>query len=112
TQRLMERAKMFLAAELGRSIGLLEIANAVGASPGYLTQLFRAVEGIPLHAYLTQLRLAQALVELPHSEDLTGLALELGFSSHSHFSARFRRAFGLTPSEFRRSCRRTSPLPV
>ena len=113
TQRLMERAKMFLAAELGRSIGLLEIASAVGASPGYLTQLFRAVEGIPLHAYLTQLRLAHALVELPGAEDLTALALELGFSSHSHFSARFRRAFGLTPSEFRRSCRRTCPpLPV
>ena len=113
TQRLLERAKTYLAAELGGSIGLAEIARAVGASPGYLTQLFRAVEGIPLHAYLTQLRLAQALVELPHAEDLTALALELGFSSHSHFSARFRRAFGLTPSEFRRSCRRTVPaLPV
>lgn len=113
TQRLMERAKAYLAAELGGSIGLAEIARAVGASPGYLTQLFRSVEGIPLHAYLTQLRLAQALVELPHAEDLTALALELGFSSHSHFSARFRRAFGLTPSEFRRSSRRTVPaLPV
>ena len=113
TQRLMERAKMFLGAELGRSIRLLEIADAVGASPGYLTQLFRAGEGIPLHAYLTQLRLAQALVELPHAEDLTALALELGFSSHSHFSARFRRAFGLTPSAFRQSCRRHAPqLPV
>src|SRR5262249_37890903 len=112
TQRLMERAKMFLAAELGRSIGLLEIANAGGASPGSLTSRVGALEGIPLPACLSQLRLAQALVGLPHSEDLTGLALELAFSSHSHFSARFRRAFGLTPSEFRRSCRRTSPLPV
>ena len=81
----------------------------MGASPGYLTQLFRAMEGVPLHAYLTQLRLAQALVELPRSEDLTALALELGFSSHSHFSARFRRAFGLSPSAFRRACR--PPLP-
>ena len=112
TQRLMERAKTYLATELGGSIRLTEIAHAVGASPGYLTQLFRAVEGVPLHAYLTQLRLAQALVELPHAEDLTGLALELGFSSHSHFSARFRRAFGLTPSEFRRSSRHRSPPPV
>ncbi len=113
TQRLVDRAKTYLASELGRSIQLAEIARAVGASPGYLTQLFRAVEGIPLHAYLTQLRLAQALVELPHAEDLTELALELGFSSHSHFSARFRRAFGLTPSDFRRSCRlRSPPLPV
>lgn len=109
TQRLVDRAKTFLAAELGRSIGLDDIARAVGASPGYLTQLFRSVEGIPLHAYLTQLRLARALDELPHAEDLTELALELGFSSHSHFSARFRRAFGVTPSRFRRSCRRRLP---
>jgi AraC family transcriptional regulator len=113
TQRLMERAKTYLAAELDRSISLAEIARVVGASPGYLTQLFRAVEGVPLHAYLTQLRLARALVELPHAEDLTALAMELGFSSHSHFSARFRRAFGLTPSAFRRSCRRVQQeLPV
>lgn len=109
TQRLVDRTKTYLTSELGRSIQLADIARAVGASPGYLTQLFRAVEGVPLHAYLTQLRLAQALVELPRAEDLTGLALELGFSSHSHFSARFRRAFGLTPSEFRRSCGRPSP---
>ncbi len=68
---------------------------------------------MPLHRYLTQLRLSRALSELPHADDLTELALELGFSSHSHFSARFRQAFGLTPSEFRRGCRlRAPPLLV
>ena len=30
------------------------------------------------------------------------LALSLGFSSHSHFSARFGLEFGVMPSEFRR----------
>jgi AraC family transcriptional regulator len=100
-QRLLRRTKEFLEAELGRPIKLAEIGRMVGASPTYLTHLFRAVEGIPLHRYLTQLRLARALVELPHASDLTALALELGFSSHSHFSAAFRRAFGLTPSAFR-----------
>jgi AraC-like DNA-binding protein len=34
--------------------------------------------------------------------DLRGLAASLGFSSHSHFTSRFRRAFGITPSCFRR----------
>ncbi|WP_422928269.1 helix-turn-helix domain-containing protein [Singulisphaera sp. PoT] len=34
--------------------------------------------------------------------DLTALALELGFSSHGHFSDTFRREFGRTPSEVRR----------
>jgi AraC family transcriptional regulator len=35
--------------------------------------------------------------------DLTDLSREMGFSSHSHFSAAFREAYGRSPSEFRRS---------
>jgi AraC-like DNA-binding protein len=60
---------------------------------------------VSLHQYLTQLRLARALVELPHAGDLTSLALDLGFSSHSHFTFAFRRAFGCTPSQFREAAR-------
>ena len=33
----------------------------------------------------------------------TNLGLDLGFSSHSHFSAAFRQAYGRSPSEFRQS---------
>lgn len=109
TQRLIRRTKAFLEMELANPIRLADVGRAVGASPLYLTQLFRAVEGIPLHQYLTQLRLARALVELPHAEDLTALALEVGFSSHSHFTARFRRAFGTTPSRFRQISRHRLP---
>ncbi|TLZ02650.1 MAG: helix-turn-helix transcriptional regulator, partial [Gammaproteobacteria bacterium] len=39
-------------------------------------------------------------------EDLSALSLDLGFSSHSHFSAAFQRTYGRTPSEFRRSLQR------
>jgi AraC family transcriptional regulator len=105
TRRLIGRTKEFLEANLSGSIRLADVARGVGASPAYLTDVFRRVEGVPLHRYLTQLRLARALVELPHASDLTTLALELGFSSHSHFTAVFRRAFGRTPSQFRESTR-------
>ena len=105
TQKLIARTKAYLEAEQARSIRLADVGIAVGASPVYLTQVFRAVEGIPLHGYLTQLRLARALVKLSQADDLTELALELGFSSHSHFSARFHSAFGTTPSVFRERAR-------
>lgn len=109
--RLIRRTKTFLEAELANPIRLADIGRAVGASPAYLTDMFRRAEGIPLHQYLTQVRLARALAELPHAEDLTGLALDAGFSSHSHFSATFRRAFWITPSRFRQLTRgRTSPI--
>lgn len=109
TKRLIRRTKEFLESNLSASIRLTEIARAVGASPAYLTDVFSRTEGLPLHRYLTQLRLARALIELPHAEDLSALALDLGFSSHSHFTFAFRRVFGCTPSQFRKTARRATP---
>ena len=108
TARLIRRTKEFLGATLSDRLQLAEISRAVGASPAYLTDVFSRVEGTPLHQYLIRLRLARALVDLPHTDDLTALALDLGFSSHSHFSLVFRRAFGCTPSEFRTTTRRVA----
>jgi AraC family transcriptional regulator len=101
TSRLVERTKVLLEANACRSLRLTDVARSIGASPAYLTDVFRRVEGIPVHKYLVRLRLAKALIELPHSNDLTQLALGLGFSSHSHFAAVFRQAFDCTPSAFR-----------
>jgi AraC family transcriptional regulator len=106
TRRLIRRTKEFLEAHLSAPLRLRDVAHAVGASPAYLTDVFRRVEGVPLHQYVIQLRLSRALVMLPHTTDLTTLAFELGFSSHSHFAAAFRRAFGCTPSAFREEHKR------
>ena len=105
TRRLIRRTKEFVEGHLSAPLRLSDVARAVGASPAYLTHVFRCVEGVPLHKYVVQLRLARALAELPHADDLTALALDLGFSSHSHFTAAFRSAFHCTPSEFRDSTR-------
>lgn len=105
TRRLIGRAKEYLDAHFAERLSLADVARAVGASPAYLTDVFRRFEGVSLQRYVTQLRLARALMELPHTEDLTALALDLGYSSHSHFTLVFRRGFGCTPSEFRRLTR-------
>lgn len=111
TSATIRRAKELLHERLTDRLRLTEIAKEVGASPAYLTDLFTRTEGIPLHQYLTRLRIARAVIELPHADDLTALALDLGFSSHSHFTYAFRREFGCTPSEFRARSRRTSVTP-
>ena len=108
TARTIRRTKEFLEANLTRRLLLADIATAMHVSPAYLTDLFSRVEGLSLHQYLTQLRLGRALVELPHTEDITTLALALGFSSHSHFTFVFRRAFGYSPSRFRDTTRRAA----
>ena len=103
--RLVDRARQLLNARYGEPLRLDGIARELGVTGVYLTQCFTRAEGMPLYRYLIKLRLSRALAELPHRDAITGLALDLGFSSHSHFTAAFRSAFGLTPSEFRQLSR-------
>jgi AraC-like DNA-binding protein len=100
-QRLVDRAKLVLASDLARRWTLAEVGAEVRCSPVYLTQVFQQVEGQPLYRYQLRLRLARALDLLAQYDDLTMLSLDLGFSSHSHFSAVFREVYGRSPSQFR-----------
>ena len=100
-QKLADRTKLVLASDLSRRWTLAEIAGDVGVSPVYLTQVFQQVEGLPLYRFQLRLRLARALDLLGEYDDLSQLGLDLGFSSHSHFSAAFQQAYGRSPSEFR-----------
>jgi AraC-like DNA-binding protein len=102
-QRLVDRVKLVLAGDLKRRWTLAEIAAEVRGSPVYLTQVFQQVEGLPLYRYQLRLRLARALDLLAQYDDLTALGLDLGFSSHSHFSAAFRAMYDRSPSEFKKS---------
>lgn len=104
-RKLADRAKLVLASDPARRWTLAEVAAEVGVSPVYLTQVFAQAEGAPLYRYQLRLRLAAALDRLADCEDLTGLALDLGFSSHSHFTAAFRKLHGHTPVDFQRALR-------
>ena len=97
----VRRAKTILHGNSDGRLTLMQIAADMGVSPIYLTQCFKRSEGIPLSRYQTMLRLGRALDQLPERDDITDLAFELGFSSHSHFTAAFRSQFGMTPSHYR-----------
>jgi AraC-like DNA-binding protein len=90
-------------------LGVAQLARAANASPDHLLRLFRWQVGLSVHQYQLRLRLHAALEALSDSvADLSALAHELGFSSHSHFTAAFRAAFGAAPSTVRRDLRRLS----
>jgi AraC family transcriptional regulator len=106
-RRLADRVKVLLASDLSRRWSLAEIATEIRGSPVYLTQVFQQTEGIPLYRYHLRLRLARALDLIARYDDLSALAADLGFSSHSHFAAAFRQAYGCSPTTFKRSAERS-----
>jgi AraC-like DNA-binding protein len=98
-----EYVRQLLARDPGSSASLKVLGAAVGWSPCYLCREFRQNCGMTLTAYRNQLRLRSSLDRVGAGEDLATIALDLGFSSHSHFTYAFRRLFGSAPSKFRKT---------
>jgi AraC-like DNA-binding protein len=99
-----ERADAVLAAECHRPLTRREVARAVSISEPHLARLFKAATGRTLGQRLTEHRVARAkALLLETARSVTDIAGEVGYASFSHFALVFRRAVGVTPSDYRRS---------
>jgi AraC family transcriptional regulator len=99
--RIIERMHAGLRDELS----LDALAAESGYSRAHFLRMFRAATGKPPHQYLLELRLEHARRQLDEhpGASLAQVALASGFSSHAHLTTLFRRHFGVTPSQYRRS---------
>jgi AraC-like DNA-binding protein len=96
---LAEAAKSRLAQSPAEPLPLQELARALHTSPFHLARVFRAETGFSVNGYRSAFRLRIALSRLAGGGGgLVSLPLELGFSSHSHFTDTFRPEFGVVPS--------------
>ncbi len=103
-KKIVQSCVELLASQYTESLSLHHIAQTLNTSAYHLCRVFREVAGLTIHQYLSQLRLRSALHSLTETDaDLSTLGLSLGFSDHSHFSSYFRKAFGETPSMYRRN---------
>jgi AraC family transcriptional regulator len=97
-----DRARSYILSRYREQLSLSSIAAACGMAPSTLCETFPQVAGVPVWRYVQRLRLQEAALALAEGvADLSRLALDLGFSSHSHFAQAFRAHFGISPSRFR-----------
>ena len=83
-------------------ISLRDVARSVGISKEYLARCFHQETGVTLVTYLNRYRIGQAKARLAAGEqNLTEIALEVGFSSGPYFSRVFRQEVGMSPSAYR-----------
>jgi len=102
----VERVKEAISTSPERRWTLGELSGTAGISPCHLAHVFQDEVGTSVYRYAVRLRLAVALnAVLDSNADITTIALDAGFASHSHFTARFRAFFGFTPDALRRTTR-------
>jgi AraC family transcriptional regulator len=94
----------YIEEHLAETIPLAALANLVHLSPYYFCRAFKQSFGVPPHRYHIKRRIERAETLLADPAwSVTDIALELGFSETSSFSAAFRHTTGTTPTDYRRT---------
>lgn len=101
-RRRIEHARALLASSPATRWHLGSLGRVLRCSPFHLARQFHAATGETISRYVLRLRLGIALERLADGEhDIAALAVDTGFAHHSHFTARFRSTFGITPTQAR-----------
>lgn len=97
-QERVEQVIYLLKQNLAAPLSLEELGKKIGCSHFYLSRIFSAQTGHTITQHLRQLRMERAAELLKSGEhNVTEAALEVGYSSLSHFSAAFHETFGCCP---------------
>lgn len=96
--------------DLGRALSLEALAHAVNLSPSRLHNVFKNETGVSPARYLKTLRLERAKELLAESFlSVKEIRVCVGIGDESHFVRDFRKAYGLTPTQYRARHRALAP---
>ncbi|MCR5387918.1 MAG: response regulator [Lachnospiraceae bacterium] len=84
------------------ALSLNSVAEHIGFSPNYLSMVFSQQEGVTFIKYITDYRIAKAKELLKCTNKRSSEISELvGYSDPHYFSYTFKKATGVTPSQYR-----------
>jgi AraC-like DNA-binding protein len=96
---IVDETRQLLATRFRDDLDLVTIARIIGMSPFHLSRVFHTAVGRTMHSYRTHLRVQWVIEALSQgAPDLSVVAIEAGFSDHSHMTRVFRSLVGATPS--------------
>lgn len=94
----------FIEGHLSEEISINNLAKMASLSPFYYQRLFSRLVKKPVAEYIKLRRMAKAAeILLQKNKRILDIALDLGFSSHEHFTRTFKDTFGMTPDDYRRN---------
>lgn len=101
---LMAPVIAYARAHLTSAISVSQLAAQVSMSPSGFAHTFRAQTGVSPYRFVKDMRLDQARILLSQNGGaVSGAARAVGYTSVSHFAAEFKRRYGVSPGDFRKT---------
>lgn len=98
--------KQYLDEHFTEKISLDELSALFFVNKFYLSRLFKEAYGMPVNAYLQQLRVTKAKKMLRFTdESMETIGMECGIGEANYFCRLFRKVEGISPNEYRRMWR-------
>lgn len=96
---------LFIDENLDQELNLETIANVGFYSPFHLHRIFKAITNETINEYITRKRIEKTVSVLLHKREIpvAELSLQYGFNSNSSFTRTFKKFYGISPTEFRKS---------
>ncbi|MEC2346567.1 helix-turn-helix domain-containing protein, partial [Paenibacillus barengoltzii] len=99
---VVQRAILFVTQRFKEEISMEQTAEYVNLSPYYFSKLFKLQTGENFSDYLTRLRIEEAKrLIAERSLSLKEICYEVGYKDPNYFSRVFKKAVGISPSEYR-----------
>ncbi|MFC5404092.1 response regulator transcription factor [Cohnella soli] len=102
SETIVERAKAYAKQHLHEPISLDDVAEGIHLSKNYFCNVFKAETGLTFWDYLTQIRIEKAKELLQTDMKTYEIAYTVGYENASYLSKVFKKAHGITPSEYRK----------
>ncbi|MEM7347409.1 MAG: AraC family transcriptional regulator, partial [Chloroflexota bacterium] len=106
----VQKARGYIEENFAAQISLNDLAQHAALSPYHFLRVFQAEVGMPPHAYLQDVRIRRAQGLIALGEALTDVAFDVGFSSQSHLTRRFKQIVGITPGQYAQQIQPTGGL--
>lgn len=103
--RKIHTVQDYIETHISEPLNIETLADVAGFSVYHFSRIFQSISGESLAAFYNRIRMEHALFMLAHCEDenMTGIALDLGFTDSSVFSRAFKNHYGISPREYRKN---------
>ncbi len=99
----VQTAMLYIQNNFHSDISLLDISDAAGVTPSYMSSIFHRDCGVNYKDYLSNIRFDYAKKLLEYSDmTVTDICYESGFNDYANFERNFKARFGISPRQYRK----------